>query len=118
MKKSNVTKFDRSVDYYVEQGAYFIKEGNYIKALKNLFCALRKKSSDVASLIHLAIAYQKMGLIDASNSALYKILANDPQNEGAFALLGQNFSLTGDHLRELFYLKNFSEMTEDQGLMD
>ena len=118
VKKSNVTKFDRSVDYYVEQGAYFIKEGNYLKALKNLFCALRKKSSDVASLIHLAIAYQKMGLIDASNSALYKILANDPKNEGAFALLGQNYSLTGDHLRELFYLKNFSEMADDQGLMD
>ncbi|MBE5748321.1 MAG: hypothetical protein E7344_01680 [Clostridiales bacterium] len=118
MKTTNVTQFDRSVDYYVEQGAYFIKEGNYLKALKNLFCALRKKSSDVPSLIHLAIAYQKMGLIDASNSALYKILANDPQNEGAFALLGQNFSLSGDHLRELFYLKNFSEMTEDQGLMD
>lgn len=118
VKQTNVTKFDRSVDYYVEQGAYFLKEGNYLKALKNLFCALRKKPSDVPALIHLAIAYQKMGLIDASNSALYKILANDPQNEGAFALLGQNYSLQGDHLRELFYLKNFSEMTEDQGLMD
>lgn len=117
MKKTNVTNFDRSFDYYVDQGAYFIKEGKYTKALKNLFCALRKKPSGVPALIHLAIAYQKMELFDASNSALYKILASHPDNEGAFALLGQNYSLLGDHLRELFYLKNFSELTEDTGLM-
>ena len=118
MKKTNVTNFDRSFDYYVDQGAYFISEGKYTKALKNLFCALRKKPSGVPALIHLAIAYQKMELFDASNSALYKILASHPDNEGAFALLGQNYSLLGDHLRELFYLKNFSELTEDEGLMD
>ena len=118
MKKNNVTCFERSFDYYVDQGAYFIKEGNYPRALKHLFCALRKKPSGVPALIHLAIAYQKMELFDASNSALYKILASHPDNEGAFALLGQNHSLMGDHLRELFYLKNFSEMTEDQALMD
>ena len=118
MKKTNVISFDRSFDYYVDQGAYFIKEGKYVKALKNLFCALRKKPAGVPALIHLAIAYQKMELFDASNSALYKILASHPDNEGAFALLGQNYSLMGDHLRELFYLKNFSEMTEDAGLME
>ena len=117
VKKTNVLNFDRSFDYYVDQGAYFIKEGKYLKALKNLFCALRKKPSGVPALIHLAIAYQKMGLFDASNSALYKVLASHPDNESAFALLGQNYSLMGDHLRELFYLKNFSEMTEDVDLM-
>jgi len=116
--KNNVIRFDSTCDFFVEQGAKCINDGNYIKGLNNLYCALRKKSSSVPAMIHLAIAYQKMGLFDASNSALYKILASHPDNEGAFALLGQNYSLLGDHLRELFYLKNFSEMTDDSELME
>lgn len=119
MKNGKKTvKFDKGFDFYVTLGVECVQDGDYLKALRYIFAALKKKPSDASALIGLAVVYQKMGLFDASNSVLFKLLSNDPSNESACALLGQNFSLLGDSLHELYYLKNFSELTEDVDLME
>ena len=113
MKNKKIVPFKQKYNFYVDGGLKAASEGNYFKALKYLFAANDKKPSDITVLTHIAIVYQKMGLYEASNSVLFKILSLDKVNEGACILLGQNYSLMGDSLHELYYLKNFSEISED-----
>ncbi len=113
-----VVNFDKGFDFYVNKGVESVKDGEYLKALRYIFAALKKRPSASSALIGLAVVYQKMNLFDASNSALFKLLSNEPDNESACALLGQNYSIVGDSLHELYYLKNFSELTDDVDLME
>lgn len=113
-----VVSFDKNFDFYMDMGTESSNDGNYLKALKYFFSASKKKPSDTGALLNLALVYQKMGLYEASNSVLFKVLSTDSANEGACALLGQNFAFLGDSLRELYYLKNFSELTDDVDLME
>lgn len=119
MKRNDkVLRFDGNYDFYMRKGAEYAKEGRYIKALRYLNGAAEKKPTDVNILLSVAQVYQKMGLYDMSNSALYTVLSKSHENQAACVMLGQNYSITGDSLRELYYLKNYSEIAEDVDLME
>ena len=117
-KNKKVLRFDGNYDFYMNKGVEYAKDGDYLKALRYLFGASEKKPSDVDTMLHVALVYQKMGLLEMSNSALYSVLAVHHENQAACVMLGQNYSLAGDSLRELYYLKNYSEIAEDVDLME
>lgn len=117
-ESAKVLQFDCSYDFYVKKGSQCINDKKYLKALRYFFAALKKKPDDISALLHVAVTYQKMDLIEESNCALFKTLALDPDNEGASALLGQNYSILGDGLRELFYLRNIARFVEDDELLE
>lgn len=87
----------------------YYSEGNYRKALKNLFPLLKKAQFErdaVPVLLFIALCYTDVGLHEQAMQAYHKLLEFQPSNETAHNNLGHLYMSEGDYETAL---KHFDE---------
>ena len=99
---------DSREEYYILRGINYVREENYVKALKEYEKAYQKNENNIITLKEIARTYVKLKDYDKGIYYYSRALKADPKDQECIRNLGYTYYLKNDNKKALEYLNKLS----------